>query len=547
MMLMLTKIFRQSSKALTSQQKTILSAATVIASVYGLSALLGFVRNRLLSAQFGDSAELGIYFAADAIPSLIFTLVISGSLSTAFIPVFTKYFKKNEEEAWNVTSSVLTISLVLLLIFCIVVILGADFISKEVIARSSNLSSDEFKLLANLMRVMMVAQVGLIISSFLSSVLQSFNRFIIPALAPVAYNFGLILFLLLFSGQIGVYAPAAGMVFGSILHMGIQLPVVRKFGYSYKPLFNIKDKGVREIYRLMLPRTIGLTAQRLIYPVYTNLALFISAPSNVFLTFASDLQAMPVRLFGLSIGQAAVPIFSKTFDEGDLDGFKALLLKTVQQVAFFVLPASVLLFILRVPLVRLAVGASKYSWPATVMTAYTLGFFSISLFAQAVIAILTRAFYALCDTKTPVKISIFTILVNVALAFAFVKGIGLGVWSIAFAFSIANILNLVILSVAIYKRLGGFDINSLINTLNKIGLASFFMGVALYIPMKVLDQLIFDTTRTIWLIVLTLVVTTLGLGAYFVLSVILKVEELQMIKSVIYPLRKTLNKISIEI
>ncbi|MEI2420500.1 lipid II flippase MurJ, partial [Arthrospira platensis SPKY2] len=119
----------------------------------------------------------------------------------------------------------------------------------------------------------MVAQIILIFSNFYTSVLQSFNKFIIPAMAPVTYNLGIIIFIILFAGRYGIYAPAYGMVFGSILHMLIQLPMVRSLGFSYKLKFKLFDKGVLEVYRLMIPRTIGQMAQRLLIPFYTNLAL----------------------------------------------------------------------------------------------------------------------------------------------------------------------------------------------------------------------------------------------------------------------------------
>jgi len=535
---MVMRFLKRGSKAFTSQQHTILSAAAAIAIIYGLSAVMGFIRNRLLSGYFGDSPELGIYFAADDIPSLTLSLIVSGSLSAAFIPVFTKQFKQNEKEAWSLTSSVLNISLVLFAVLAISVIFGANILAREIIARDSSLTPERIIMLANLMRIMMLAQLVLIFSSFFTSILQSFKRFVVPAFAPVMYNVGIIIFLLLFAKPFGIYAPAWGMVFGSILHMLIQYIVVRKLGFIHKLKFEYKNLGVRKIYKLMIPRTIGQAAQKLLDPLYTNLALFISAPSNVILTFATDIQTLPVRIFGMSIGQAALPILANAYKDDDESKFKQLLIKTIHQVVFFVLPASVIIFILRVPLVRLTVGASKYSWEATVMTAYTLGFYSISLVAQSLVLILARGFYVLHNTKTPLKIGIYSIIINAILGIIFVRYLHLGVWSLALAYSIGSIFNAGLLFFSLSKKMGGFDFTNFIAPVNKIGFASLLTGVALYIPLKAMDALVFDTTRTLGLLTLTGTVSVIGFFSYIFFAWMFKIEELGLVFSSLKKMKK---------
>lgn len=526
---MVMRLIQKGSKAFTSQQHTILSAATVIAVIYLFSAFLGFIRNRLLSGYFGDSVELGIYFAADDIPSLIFSLIVSGALSAAFIPAFTKLYKSSEKEGWNLTSNLMNISLLAFLVIGIFIMFGAKVISKEIIARDSLLTEDDLVLMASIMRVMMLAQIILICSSFFTSVLQSFKRFVIPSLAPVFYNIGIIIFILLFINRLGVFAPAWGMVFGAILHMAVQFIAVKKLGFSYSITFNFKDKVVRSVYRLMAPRAFGQAAQKFLNPLYTNLALFISAPSNVILTFATDIQMLPVRIFGMSIGQAALPILANAYKEEDTKEFSDLLLKTIRQIVFFVLPISILMFILRVPLVRLTIGARKYSWEATVMTAYTLGFYCVSLVAQSLILVLARAFFAMHDTKTPLKISLLAIFVNAFSAILFIRYLHLGVWSLGLAYALGSLVDATLLFYYLSLRLKNLELAGFINAINKITLASVIMGVALYIPYRALDVLIFDTTRTIGLILLTGIVSLIGFVAFMFCAWILKIEELRLI------------------
>lgn len=545
---MVRNILSRGSKALNSEQQTILSAAFIMGGIYLLSAFLGFIRNRVLSTYFGDSNELGLYFAADDVPSLIFTLIVSGSISSAFVPVFIKYFKKSKNEAWEIASDVMNISFIGILIFTIIMFLNSEFIAREIIGNTSRLTDPEYKLLSQLMSILMLAQLGFLFSSYFTSILQSFHRFVIPALAPVFMNLGMILFVILFTGKLGIYAPAWGTVLGAFIHMAVQLPYVLSLGYKYIPRLSVKHKGVREIYKLITPRLIGQAGQRFLIPLNTNLALFISAPSNVMLTFADDLQSLPVRIFGMSIGQAALPILANTIKEDDISEFKSLLIKTIQQVVFLLAPISILFFILRVPLIRLSVGSSKYSWEATVMSAYSLGFFCISLVFQALVILLSKAFYALCDTKTPLKVGIVSVMINAFFAVFFVRYMGFGVWSLALAYAVGCIFNSVSLLYLISKKVKGIDWTNFYKSINKIILASYVMGIALYLPMKALDKFIFDTTRTLNLIMLTLTVSVMGGIAYILVSYLLKIQELEMISSVwLKVLKKGVNKTNIVI
>jgi putative peptidoglycan lipid II flippase len=523
---MVKAVFKHFQTAAKYRQQTILEAAGVIAIVYLFSAILGFVRNRVLSGYFGDSTELGIYFAADDIPNITFTLIVSGALSAAFIPVFNKFRSKSEESAWLLTSNIVNVSLILFLIVGTLIFTFSETLVSEVVARNSNLSVPDKALFVGLLRILMLAQIGFILSSFMTSVLQSYNQFMVPALAPVFLNIGVILTTFLFYDSIGIYAPAWGTVVGSLLHVLVQLPGVKDLGYKYKIFVNWKDQGLWQIYRLMLPRTVGQTAQKLIIPLYSNLALSISGASNAIFTFADDLQSLPVRIFGMSIGQAALPIFAAAYKEDDPKDFRILVTKTLSQVLFFVLPASVIVFILRVPLVRLSVGAKIYSWEATVMTAYTLSFFSFALVSQALILILSRAFYSLSDTKTPFKISLFSLVLNAFLAIVFVRELGLGVWSLALASSVATILNSILLFVSLAKKLDGFDLYGILHKFNRICFSSIIMGVMLYIPMKFSDKFVFDTTRTIDLILLTGFVSIIGVTTYIFLVKMFKIREL---------------------
>lgn len=524
---MVSKLIQKGRKAIYSEQQSILSAASVIAFMYAIAAFLGFVKNRLLAYYFGDSTELGVFFAADVIPSFIYTMVVVGAMSAAFIPVFKRTHKKNVEESWEMTSSVLNTLMLVFIIFAVLLFIFAKPIATQLIAGQSSLSNKDLLLMSQLMRVMTGAQVVLILSSVLAGLLESFNRFVVSAFAPVVYNLGIIFSTIILVPYIGIYAPAVGMIIGAFFHVLVQVPFVKELGYRYKPVINWKDKSFKEVIRLTIPRAVGNAAPQTLRFVFTNLVLFISAPSMVVWKFANDLQLVPIRLFGTSISRAALPFLSDAIKENDIRDFKNLLVKTITQTMFFMFPVSVLIFVLKIPLVRLAVGTKIFSWGATIMTAYTLAFFSISIAVQAISNILIRAYYALKDTKTPVYMSFVTVAISSVFAIYFVKFLGWGVWSLAFAYSIGSFAEFVLLYLLLQKKIGRISI--LGQQLNRIIIATILMGVAVYTPIKLLDEVVIDTTRTIGLITLTSLVSALGAFTYLSLSWFLKIEEFKLV------------------
>jgi len=532
---MVKRLFRNGRNIMLRQQKTILSAAFILSSTYVVSALLGLVRDRLLAHYFGDSEVLGIYFAADRIPNLIFSLLVIGAISSAFIPVFTKYMKKNLTEAYLVSSSVINLTLALFLIISILVYIYAGPVSKALTL--SKLDSSSISLMVKLMRIMLFAQIILIVSNFLTSTLQSFRHFFIPALAPVIYNLGIIISLIFFTKSFGIVAPALGMVLGSLGHLLIQIPLLSAIKFRYFFSFNLKHSGVREIIRLVLPRTLGLAGNQISYLINTSLAIFISTPSLVSFNFAQHLQNMPIALFGGTIAQAALPTLSMEVNERNHDSFKKILLTTFHQMSFLTIPMAVVLLILRIPIVRLVFGAASFSWGATLTTSYTLAFFSFGIFAQSAVFLLSRAFYALHDTKTPVLTSLGSIVLNILLSIYFVRAQHFGVWSLGLSFALGSVVNFVALFILLDKRVGYFERKALFKPFIKISYSAVLMGIFLYLPMKLLDELVLDTTRTINLLALTFIAGGFGLLVYLLFTKLLNVYEVEMI----YKLARRLN------
>lgn len=523
---MVNKIFKNSSNFLMRTQKTILSAASVIALTYGLSAVLSLVRSRLLAGFFGTAEELAIFYTADKIPSFVYSLLVVGTISTVFIPVFANLLKSDRKSAWKTASSMINISLLAFGALGVLVFIFAPFLIRVLSVWRFN--DSQVLLGARLMRIMIAAQLILILSSFVTSLLQSFKYFMLPALAPVLYNLGMIAGILLLTPRFGIFGPAYGVIIGAVLHFAIQLPLIKRIGFSYRFVLNFKDRGIREIFALIPPRIFGSALVQISSIINNSIAILVSTSSVVVFKFADQLQSFPVNLFGASIALAALPTLSFVADSADKVKFKKTFLTSFHQMMFLVIPASVILLVLRVPLVRLVFGAANFPWEATVSTAYVLAFFSLSVFAQSSVYLLTRAFFALKDTLTPVKVNFFTIFFSVSLSLILIKGLGWGVWAVALSYSLAAGADALLLLVLLCRRVGGFKLNELLVPFTKISYAALFMGISLYVPLKLLDRLVFDTTKTIPLILLTGIVTAAGTLSYLFFTWLFRVEEIEL-------------------
>lgn len=513
---MLKNLFRKS-------QTSILSAAFVIAAMVATSRVLGLVRDRLLTARF-TTDELGIYFAAFRIPNFVFEIMAMGAVSVAFIPVFTSYiYKGKKEEAYRVASSVINLGVIISFIFSLVLFVFADQISKFI---TPGFKGEELTLMISFTRIMILFQVlPLIVGSFLTGILQSFKQFLIPAIAPVVYNVGIIIGIVFLTPVLHLYAPVVGVVIGAFLFFVIQVPFVLLLNYRHSFKIDIKEKGVREIGKLMLPRTIGMAASQIDSTVDLILASLLSTRSVSVFYLAQHLQLLPVGLFAISIAQAALPNLSEESMKENLVTFKKSFLTSLHQIFFLIFPFSVLFIVLRIPIVRLVFGADRFDWPSTVLTGKTLAYFSISLFAQGAIQLLSRSFFALHDSKTPVMAAILSIVINVVLSVVFIVFLNLPVYALALSTSIASILNALALLILLDIKVFHFDKFALLKPFVKIVFASMVTAFSTYIPLKLLDQLIFDTTRTFELILLTGTVSTFGLAIYLFMAWFLNIEE----------------------
>lgn len=530
MTLRLPKFIANGNQWLEKQQVSILSGALIITVAALASGLVGFLRTYLLVAfyyQNGTNPLLDAFYVSFQLPELVFQLLVIGALSAAYIPVFTKYERESKEGAFRMASTVLNVILLCFIFFSALIFIFAAPLTRSM--TGSGFSETQIAVSAQLTRIMIFAQFFFAISNFLSGTIQSYKRFIIPAITPIVYNFGIILGILLFHQPLGIYAPAIGVVIGAFLHFALQLPLAIKLGFRYYPSFDFKHPGVKEMFKLMVPRTLSSSVDQIELFAMTFFATHLAINSVVIIKLAQSLMTFPIRLFGAPIGQAALPFLSKESNNGHTELFRQLVDESLHQISFFAMPASVLLLILRIPIVRLTLGSKDFPWNATVLTGRVVAILAMSIAAQAMVHVLVRALYALHNTKAPLFASMISTALFLSSSYFAVFYTDWGLLGLAGTLSFATVFEMVLLLLLLDRKIPFILEKRFWFPQVKILIASFLMGVFLWLPFRILDQLVFDTSHTIDLIGLTICVGTIGMLTYVSFSYLLDIKELSLL------------------
>ncbi len=530
---------------LNSKSKTIFSAAVVLAVASLSSRILGLIRDRLLATRFGAGDKLDIYYAAFRLPDFIFSILIMGAISSALIPVFAEYFHKDRQKAWQLISGFLNLALIALILLSAVLAVFAPQLINLVVP---GFEGQKRAMVILLTRIMFLSPVLLGISHIISGVLQYFHCFLVYSIAPIMYNIGIILGILIFVPQWGLVGLAWGVVLGAFLHLLIQIPTVIFTGFKWKPILNIYHRGVRKIIRLMAPRALGLAGFQINFLVITAIASTLASGSISVFNLANNLQCVPIGIFGIAFATAAFPGLVKSFTLRRKRLFSRDFSSTFSQILFLIIPISALFFLLRAQIVRVILGAGEFGWADTRLTAAALGIFSLSIFAQSLLPLISRAFYAFQNTKIPVIVSLASIVLNIVLSYAFVWGLtnfnsfssfiskvlklegiqGIVVLGLPLAFSLANIVNFIILLNLFSRKISWWQPKYIFKSFLKICLATLLMGFAVYNLLYVLN-LFLDTHTFVGIFFQGALAAVGGVLVYLLVMFLLKSSELKVI------------------
>lgn len=510
---------------LSVTSNSILSAAFVISFFYFISAILGLFKSRAIISYFGASESLGLYYIADRIPSAIYSTIFLGTFSTVFIPLFTRLYKEDPSESFKFASNLFN---VLLGFFLIISILIAIF-SYEILylLTLGQVSFNDLMLGVTLLRIMLIGQVILIISSFLTSILNAKKHYLSTSLSPVMFNLGFIVSLPLLQPFFDIYSLSWAMVVGAVFHLLIQIPSLFFIDFKYSLIANLKDMNLRESLKLSGVNFLTTLMGHLVAVAENSLAFLISASSVVYFKLADQLRYFPVHLFGASISIAALPIMAEEYKDGDRDNFFRIIKTSLLQILYLSLPVMVLLIVLKLPIVRLVYGAEKFTWEDTLITALCLAIFSLSILSQAASIFLSRCFYALKDTFHPFIATLITLTITVTFPLYFIFN-GYGVWVVVTGYVVGSYINLIYFLVMLKIKLS-FPLREFLSSSAKIFLSGFLMSLFLYFPMRLIDTYLLDTAYVLDLIYLTVGVSALGLVIYFVVSFKLKVPEVALL------------------
>ncbi len=441
-------------------------AAALVGVAFALSRVLGMVRNIVIAAQFPplpNDIRPDAYAAAFNIPDTLFLLVIGGAVGSAFIPVFSGLMEQQKAAAaWRLTSTLINASVVVLALGGLLLGVLAPQLVGGLLA--PNFSADKQALTVDLTRIMLLSPLLLGLGGWAQGILNARQQFTLPAFAPVLYNLAIILGALVFTRFWGIYGLAFGVVLGAALHFAVQVPGLVRAGMRYEPLrLNRHDEGVGLVVRLMGPRIIGQAAFQLNFLALTNVASGLPGSALAAFNYAYALMLLPHGIFAMSLATVLFPTMTAQVGRGDLPAMRTTLAGGLRTLIFLTLPAAVLLGLLRQEIVGLlfqtaAVDAAKFDAAAVERVAAPLGWFAWGLLAYVLVELITRGFYALHDTRTPVLISIATVVANIILSRVLVLGLGMDQSGMALSLAATTTGELIGLVLFLRRRLPGlFD------------------------------------------------------------------------------------------
>lgn len=509
----------------TTGNRGLAKAAGIVMVAMLVSRVLGFVRDLAMTSQFGRSYMTDAYIAAFTIPDLIYDLLIGGALSSAFIPVFSSYLAQGkEDEGWEVASTVVNIAIVGL---CIGIALGFYFTPALVSLVASKFDGERLDLTVKLSRIMLPSVLFTGLNGIMLGILNSYKKFTYPAIGAVIYNVGIIAMGLLLGPHIGIAGFSIGVVVGVIASFLLQISslfFLRKM--KYRPVFKLNHPGIKKIGSLAITSIIGLSIGQINYIVNQNLASGLSLGSITALRMANRIMWVPIGIFAHSIGVTIFPTLVSNVATQRIKEFKENFSYGIRMILFIIIPASVGLMTFGEPIVRLLFEQGQFQRTDTIATAEVLFFYAIGMIAQSAISIITRGFYAFHDTRTPIKVGLFTIVANYTFSHLFIGY--LGAKGLALAYSLTGFLNMTALFLLLRLKVGSMGMKKISVSALKTVAASLVMGVCTYFMRQFYESLILINEKSTQLIEVVLIV---GISAviYLLLTKALRMEEANIV------------------
>ncbi len=511
---------QNSSSNIANRQIARATATVMIATL--ATKVLGIFSTILIARAFGTSDLNESYVASNRFTEILFNLVAGGALASAFIPVITTFLtKKDSPGTWKLVSAVTNIIILVLLLVCILALVFTPFVVRTILAPGFT-DLAKIALTVNLLRLQLPTVLLFGISILVMSVLNAHQRFFFSAVAPAMYSLGQILGILLLSPSMGVYGLALGNVIGSLLHLGIQLPsLFRLPGRAYSATLGLRMPAVGETFKLMAPRLLGVAFVQINFLISTAIASSLPQGSVSALYLAFTVMLMPQAFIAQAASTAALPTFAAQYVQGKRDELRSSLALTLRGILLLTFPAMLGLIMLRQPLVTILYQHGQFTAASTQLVAWALLWYSIGLVGHAVVEIISRTFYAVKDTLTPVLVGVGAMALTIGLSFLLPWLFTLLGWQphggLALALSLATTLEMIVLLAILRKRLGGLQGGVIGQSVWQAVTATLVMSAALYLWQRLLPG------ASPWLV--ALVGILIGIVVYSLVLIVLRVNE----------------------
>jgi putative peptidoglycan lipid II flippase len=414
---MVSKFFKLLSRDLVSMNQ----AALVLAIFSILSQLFGLLRDHLLASLVGPSVSLDVYYAAFRIPDFVYNSFGCLLSVTVLIPFIAQFVQEEKEEGKRggmrvFLNSVFSVFFIGMLALSIVLIVLMPYLTHLVAPGFDAAARHELVLYA---RIMLLSPFFFGLSSLLSSFAQAEKKFFSFAIAPLFYNLGILLGIVLLRPMMGMLGVVIGVVVGAAMYFVIQIPTLVALNKVPKLTRAIDWSLIKRIMTLSLPRTLGSSLTNITFVIISAMASLLAAGSISIFQFSYNIENTPLLIIGVSYAVAAFPTMTRLFAEGNKKELLDVLYRTTRTIFFFCIPISLLMIVLRAHIVRILLGAGAFSWDDTRLVAASVALFALSIAAQCMVLLLVRAFYAVGDTKTPLRINIWSVVTTIASAAAF--------------------------------------------------------------------------------------------------------------------------------
>ena len=511
----------------TNANQQIARAAGTVMFAILFGQIAGLIRGVLVARAFGASPELDAFFAANRVSETLFLLIAGGALGSAFIPTFTGLLARDDKDsAWRLASSLANAVTLTLSLLAALIALFAPQVVRFALAPGLSADPELFTLTVSLLRIQLISAILFGLGGLIVGVLNAHQIFLVPALTAALYQIGIIFGAIVLAPFMGIYGLAWGVVIGAVLYLVVQLPSLLKLLTGHWSLvtlsLGLQNANVRQVLLLMGPRLVGVAVVQLNFWVNTWLASQMAPGSVSGLYYGFSLMLMAQAVIAQSVAIAAMPTFSAQHALGQQDEMRFSLASSLRGVILLALPASVGLMVLRQPIISLLYQRGEFDERSVQIVAWALLWYAAGMLGHSIMEILTRAFYAQHDTKTPVIIGTVAMLLNVVFSVTFAKLFESAGWmphgGLALANSLATALEATVLFVMMRKRLNGIEGGHILRGAIPSLIAAVGMALSLF------GFLSFGADLSVWILVPAGVV--IGGSVYFAVLWILRVPEL---------------------